>query len=158
MCIKARHSSKKRGVRKWLLKHEMDTKFTPSIAQAMILRKSTDDELWKAETRFHPELPQQEAGHQRFCKAICSVCLLPILYDMHLGFQLVGCFSRSSANIFAFVKIAKKQRFQRRLKGFTKPSMEMCPAHHLRMSGQRSKQRMRRIRRSRRFGLLLGSS
>ena len=60
LTIRARHTSKKRGIRKWLLPHEMDLQFTEPVAHAMRLRKQTDDELWASETRFHPELPETE--------------------------------------------------------------------------------------------------
>jgi len=60
LTIRARRTSKKRGIRKWLLPHEMNLQFTEPIAEAMRLRKQTDDELWASETRFHPELPQTE--------------------------------------------------------------------------------------------------
>ena len=62
MNIKSRHVSKKRGVRKWLLRHEMDEKFTVKVAEALRAHKAADESLWKSETRYHPELPEQEDG------------------------------------------------------------------------------------------------
>lgn len=59
--IRDRHQSKKRGIRKWLFAHEMDSQFTPAIAEAMRDRKKLDPELWETETRIHPECPNKEA-------------------------------------------------------------------------------------------------
>lgn len=60
MDIRTRHTQKRKGIRRWLLPHEMDERFTPAVAQAMREHKGTKEELWEKETRFHPELPQKE--------------------------------------------------------------------------------------------------
>ena len=59
MDIRTRHTQKRKGIRRWLLPHEMDERFTPAVAQAMREHKGTKEELWEKETRFHPELPQK---------------------------------------------------------------------------------------------------
>ena len=58
--IKTRHTSKKRGTRKWMLSTEMDKLFGVSVAEAMRQHKANDKTLWEKETRFHPELPDKE--------------------------------------------------------------------------------------------------
>lgn len=58
--IKTRHTSKKRGTRKWMLSDEMDKLFGVSVAEAMRQFKASDKGLWEKETRFHPELPEKE--------------------------------------------------------------------------------------------------
>lgn len=61
MNIRERHSSRRRGVRKWLFAHQMDEVFGKEVAEGMRERKRMDPDLWESETRFHPECPQQEA-------------------------------------------------------------------------------------------------
>lgn len=42
------------------MRHEMDAKFTEPVAEAMRAHKTTEEKLWKNETRYHPQLPEQE--------------------------------------------------------------------------------------------------
>lgn len=80
MDIKTRHSSRRRGVRKWLLRHEMVEKFTEPVAQAMIDHKLADEKLLEKETRYHPNLPPKEAEKREGRVGLCcwvgglSVC------------------------------------------------------------------------------------
>lgn len=59
--IRERHTSTKRGVRKWLTESEMDDRFGVQLATAMRNRKLFDEELSKKEVREHPEVPGQQA-------------------------------------------------------------------------------------------------
>lgn len=59
--IRERHSSRRRGVRKWLFSKQMDEVFGLEVAEGMRERKRLDPELWLSETRFHPECPPKEA-------------------------------------------------------------------------------------------------
>lgn len=63
--VRERHGHRKRGVRKWLLSHEMDTMFGVVIAALMRERKLENQDLKAKETRFHPDLPQHEDGCAR---------------------------------------------------------------------------------------------
>ena len=161
MDIKTRHSSKKRGVRKWLLEHEMNTKFTEPIAEAMRFNKRTDPKLFEKETRFHPELPQTEArilgGGVIVRFVICanywlhgihmynfSICLwswhiphLPVLL-------LTWC--RSIGNTFACANQAKKKKPVRRLSVCSGLSMKIL------------RQVLPKLQRSRRAGQGQGQS
>lgn len=65
--IRSRHTSKKRGTRKWLFGWEMDDLFGKNAAELMRVRKLESEELREKEVRFHPELPEEEAG---FCFAL----------------------------------------------------------------------------------------
>ena len=58
--IKTRHSSKKRGTRRWLLTGDMNKLFGEDVAEAMRQHKASDSTLWEKETRFHPQLPEKE--------------------------------------------------------------------------------------------------
>ncbi|CAL1169044.1 unnamed protein product [Cladocopium goreaui] len=57
MHIRERHTSKKRGVRKWLTASEMNAIFGAEAAELIRVRKLDTEELRNKETRFHPELP-----------------------------------------------------------------------------------------------------
>lgn len=63
LMVRERHRSTKRGTRKWLMAAEMDNLFGPEVAAAMRERKLTEPALLETEVRFHPELPQKEAGN-----------------------------------------------------------------------------------------------
>ena len=58
--IKERHSTKKRGVRRWLTFAELCTRFGQELAEQVKNRKLYDQELLKKEVRRHPELPDSE--------------------------------------------------------------------------------------------------
>ena len=58
--IKTRHTSKKRGTRRWMLAGDMDVLFGNHVAEAMRQHKANDKTLWEKETRYHPQLPQKE--------------------------------------------------------------------------------------------------
>ena len=55
--IQDRHSSKKRGTRKWLTAQEMDLHFGSEAGLQIRERKLLDPELKEKEVRAHPELP-----------------------------------------------------------------------------------------------------
>ena len=55
--VKERHSSKRRGVRKWLTVQEMDARFGPELAEQIRNRKLFDESLKESEVREHPECP-----------------------------------------------------------------------------------------------------
>lgn len=64
MNVRSRHTSKKRGTRKWLFAWEMDKLFGKNAAELMRIRKLESEELKETEVRYHPDLPEEEAG---FC-------------------------------------------------------------------------------------------
>ena len=49
-------------MRRWLFFHEMVDRFTEPIAKALRDHKLNEPKLKVSEVRFHPELPEQEAG------------------------------------------------------------------------------------------------
>ena len=61
MSIRERHSTTRRGTRKWLTAKDMNERFGEEMAQAIRDRKLYDPDLKRTETRFHPELPGVEA-------------------------------------------------------------------------------------------------
>ena len=61
MRIRERHSSRRRGVRKWLTAAEMDERFGPELEYQMRMRKLLDKDLSRTEVRRHPDLPESEA-------------------------------------------------------------------------------------------------
>lgn len=58
--IRERHSTKCRGVRRWLSMAELVVRFGEDLARQLANRKLLDEELKEKETRFHPEFPGQE--------------------------------------------------------------------------------------------------
>ena len=62
MNIRSRHTSKKRGTRKWLFGWEMDKMFGKDAAELMRIRKLDSEDLRETEVRYHPDLPEEEAG------------------------------------------------------------------------------------------------
>ncbi|CAJ1414705.1 unnamed protein product, partial [Effrenium voratum] len=55
MNLKQTQRLTRRGCRRWLLRKEMEDKWGPDIAGAMITRKELDPDLSMTETRVHPE-------------------------------------------------------------------------------------------------------
>ena len=55
------NSSKRKGVRKWMLRSEVISKFGEQSGQAIIDRKLADPELCEREVRKHPENPDDPA-------------------------------------------------------------------------------------------------
>ena len=53
--VRERHSTKRRGVRKWLTSQEMDTRFGEELAEQIRNRKLFDENLKDTEVREHPE-------------------------------------------------------------------------------------------------------
>ena len=64
MKIRDRHSTKKRGVRRWLTATKMNARFGEDLAEQIRNRKLLDKELNSKEVRAHPELPDNEDLHQ----------------------------------------------------------------------------------------------
>ena len=60
MKIRERHSTKRRGVRRWLLYSELVTRFGEDLTVQLTNRKLLDKELSEKEVRFHPEFPNSE--------------------------------------------------------------------------------------------------
>ena len=58
--IRERHSTKRRGVRRWLTAAEIDEKFGKDLGEQVRQRKLLDDELSKKEVRYNPNLPSSE--------------------------------------------------------------------------------------------------
>lgn len=55
--IKNSHSNSKRGVRKWLTARQLLQHFDQETVDQIVLRKESDAELKRLETRSHPEVP-----------------------------------------------------------------------------------------------------
>ena len=74
--IRERHSTTRRGVRKWLTAPEMDTRFGAENGNLIRNRKLLDPELKERETREHPELPGNQDGrwHYDFEKNMSRNC------------------------------------------------------------------------------------
>ena len=60
MKIRERHSTKRRGVRRWLLYSELVSRFGEDLTVQLTNRKLLDKELRETEVRFHPEFPNSE--------------------------------------------------------------------------------------------------
>lgn len=58
--IRERHSTRRRGVRKWLVFSELADRFGHVMAQQLADRKLLDSELSETEVRYHPEFPGVE--------------------------------------------------------------------------------------------------
>lgn len=64
MKIRERHSTKRRGVRRWLVMKELQERFGDDMATQLTNRKLLDKELSQTEVRYHPEFPKGE----KFCE------------------------------------------------------------------------------------------
>lgn len=56
--IRERHSTKRRGVRRWLVMSELQDRFGKDLAEQLANRKLLDKELRQKEVRYHPEFPE----------------------------------------------------------------------------------------------------
>ncbi|CAE7597865.1 unnamed protein product, partial [Symbiodinium sp. CCMP2456] len=54
---KTKNSSKKKGVRRWMFRNEIATKFGAENVEPIILRKLNDEKLCATEVKRHPDLP-----------------------------------------------------------------------------------------------------
>ena len=62
--IRERHSTRRRGVRRWLVLKELKERFGEELAEQVANRKLLDGELSQTEVRYHPEFPKGE----KFCE------------------------------------------------------------------------------------------
>ncbi len=60
--IRERHTCKRRGVRRWLTKAEIDERFGADLGEQIRNRKLYDEELKKKEVRENPNLPGVQDG------------------------------------------------------------------------------------------------
>ena len=54
---KTKNTSKRKGVRKWMLRKDIEAKFGEENAEAIVLRKLGDEKLRETEVKKHPDLP-----------------------------------------------------------------------------------------------------
>ncbi|CAE7854005.1 unnamed protein product [Symbiodinium sp. KB8] len=54
---KTKNSTKRKGVRKWMTRQDIENKFGAANAEAIILRKLGDDKIRELEVKKHPDLP-----------------------------------------------------------------------------------------------------
>lgn len=66
LSVKEKHSRKRQGVRKWMIRPEIERKFGVEGANAIIDRKEGEEELRLTEIRDHPECPgNKDLGKSR---------------------------------------------------------------------------------------------
>ena len=145
MNIRERHTSRRRGTRKWLTAHEMDTRFGPDLAHQVRLRKIHDKELCEKEIRDHPELPGVEDHVRYTCMHLRRALLcVQVCTRMH-GEPIVHILGRRCVSISHWSMTLKKKNMKKKSIGCI-PAWTKIPHPHPLQAKVQSKRSERKRR------------